>query len=147
MIYAKNKKARFDYEILETLEAGLMLTGSEVKSIRTGNIKLTGGFITIHNNEAYLTNAHISKYKYSSIKNYDPERSLKLLLSTKEINYLRGKSQEKGLTIVPLSVYNKDRHIKVEIGIARGKKKYDKRRVIKEREEEREVRRKMKETF
>lgn len=143
-VYAKNKKARFDYEILETIEAGLVLTGPEVKSIRTGNIKLTGGFITTHNNEAYLTNAHISKYKYSNIKNYDPERSRKLLLSTKEINYLRGKSQERGLTIVPLSVYTKGRHIKIEIGVARGKKKYDKRRVIKEREQKRETEREIK---
>ncbi len=145
MQYAVNKKARFDYEILDTLEAGLALTGPEVKSVRNKKMKLTGSFISIHKDEAYLTNAHISKYTYATIKDYDPERSRKLLLSKKEISYLRGKSQEKGLTIVPLSVYTKGRHIKIEIGIARGKKQYDKKRVLKERDQKREARRMIKE--
>ena len=142
--YAINKKAKFDYEILDTLEAGLVLTGPEVKSIRSKQIKLTGSFVTFHGDEAYLLNTHITKYKYASIKDYEPERSRKLLLNKKQIAYLRAKLQEKGLTIVPLSVYTKGRKIKVEIGIGRGKKQYDKKRVIKERQEKRDMKRALK---
>ncbi|HQF56904.1 MAG TPA: SsrA-binding protein SmpB [Candidatus Magasanikbacteria bacterium] len=144
-LYADNKKARFDYEIIETYEAGLVLSGNEVKSIRNGNISLKGGFITFHNQDAFLTNVHIPRYKYAgNLLNYDPERSRKLLLKKKEISYLRGKSQEKGLTIVPLTIYNKGRHIKIEIAVVKGKKKYDKRESIKKREVNRELQRKMK---
>jgi len=143
--YSKNKKARFDYEILDTLEAGLVLTGQEVKSIRSGGVKLTGGFISFHKGAPMLTNVHIPRYKHSGIvPDYDPERSRPLLLKEREISYLRGKSQEKGLTIVPLSLYTKGRHIKLSIGIGRGKKKHDKRRSIKKRELDRETRRAMK---
>ncbi len=139
-VYATNKKAKFDYEVLETTEAGLVLTGMEVKSIRTGHISLKGAFVTFHENSAFLTNVHISKYKYAGkAPEYEPERSRKLLLKKKEINYLRGKSQEKGLTIVPISVYTKSRHIKVEIAVCRGKKIYDKRAAIKKRELKREL--------
>ena len=146
MSYAVNKKARFDYEILDTYEAGLVLEGHEVKSIRDGNISLKGSFVSFHGEDAFLTNVHVSKYKFAgNVKDYDPERSRKLLLKRKEIDYLRGKSMEKGLTIVPLSVYNRGRHIKVEIGIGRGKKKHDKRETIKRRELKRELDRKMKE--
>ncbi len=138
--YAINKKATFNYEILEKFEAGLVLLGHEVKSIRAGGVSLKGGYITFHKDNAMLTNVHISKYKYTgNLNNYDPEKSRQLLLTKKEINYLRGKSQEKGLTIIPLRMYNKGRHIKLELGIAKGKKKYDKRRVIKEREQKRVV--------
>ncbi|OGH69806.1 MAG: SsrA-binding protein [Candidatus Magasanikbacteria bacterium RIFCSPHIGHO2_02_FULL_51_14] len=145
-VYSVNKKARFDYEILDTLEAGLVLTGPEVKSIRSGGAKLTGGFVTFHGNTALLTNAHIPKYAYSGrLPGYEPEHSRKLLLTQKELNYIRGKSQEQGLTIIPLSLYTRGRRIKLEIGVARGKKKYDKRRTIKERETGREVRRAVKE--
>lgn len=144
--YATNKKAKFDYEILDTIEAGLVLTGSEVKSIRTGHLSMKGSFVTFKGDEAMLTNVHIPKYKYSGkLLNYDPERSRKLLLKKKQIDYLRGKSQEKGLTIVPISVYTKGRHIKVEIAIGRGKKKYDKRESIKKREVKKEMARKIKE--
>ncbi|MBT4121314.1 MAG: SsrA-binding protein SmpB [Candidatus Magasanikbacteria bacterium] len=144
--YAVNKKARFDYEILETYEAGLVLEGQEVKSIRNGNISMKGAFVSFHGEDAFLTNTHVSKYKFAgNVTDYDPERSRKLLLKRKEIDYLRGKSQEKGLTIVPLSVYTKGRHIKVSIGIGRGKKKHDKRDTIKRRELKRELDRKMKE--
>ena len=143
--YADNKKVRFDYEILETNEAGLILSGNEVKSIRNGNVNLKGGFITFHGSDAFLINVHIPRYKYAgTLLSYDPERSRKLLLKKKEISYLRGKSQEKGLTIVPLSLYNKGRHIKVEIAVAKGKKNYDKRESVKKREVDREVQRKMK---
>ena len=144
--YAVNKKAKFDYEILDTYEAGLVLEGQEVKSIRSGNISMKGAFVSFHKEDAFLTNTHIPKYKFAgNITDYDPERSRKLLLKRKEIDYLRGKSQEKGLTIVPLSVYTKGRHIKVSIGIGRGKKKHDKRETIKRRELKRELDRKMKE--
>ncbi len=144
-VYAVNKKAKFDYEILETMEAGLVLTGQEVKSVRTGNISLKGGYVTFQGEKAYLTNLHIPKYKFAgNVANYNSERSRQLLLNRKQLRYLRGKSQEKGLTIVPISVYNKGRRIKVEIAVARGKKKYDKRRAIKKRELDREQRRALK---
>ncbi|MFA4831225.1 MAG: SsrA-binding protein SmpB [Patescibacteria group bacterium] len=144
-VYATNKKANFDYEILDTFEAGLVLTGNEVKSIRTGNIKLTGGYITFHGKNAMLTNVHIPKYKYSNFTtNFDPERSKNLLLKKKEIDYLKGKSQEKGLTIIPLLLYTAGRRLKLKIGVGRGKKKHDKRRIIKKRELDREVRRAIK---
>lgn len=134
-VYAQNKKASFEYEIIDTFEAGLVLEGHEVKSIRTGHINLKGGFVTFHREEPMLINVHISKYKHAgNLENYDPERSRKLLLKKKQILFLRGKLQEKGLTVVPLSVYNSGSKIKIEIGIGRGKKKYDKRRAIKERD-------------
>ncbi|MFH1286405.1 MAG: SsrA-binding protein SmpB [Candidatus Magasanikbacteria bacterium] len=143
---AKNKKARFDYEILDTLEAGLVLSGQEVKSIRNGGAKLTGGFITFHKEKPVLTNAHISKYKHAgSLENYDPSQPRIVLLKDKEIRYLRGKLEEKGLTIVPLSLYTKGRRIKLGIGIAKGKKKYDKRRTIKDKELKRKLGRVLKE--
>ena len=143
--YAINKKAGFDYEILDKLEAGLVLSGQEVKSVRSGAVKLTGGYVTFHDDEAYLTNVHIPKYKYSGVlPEYEPERSRKLLFNKKELAYLRGKLQEKGLTIVPLSLYTKGRRIKVEVGIGKGKKKYDKKRAIKKKDLDREIRREIK---
>lgn len=143
--YAVNKKAKFDYEILDTYEAGLVLFGHEVKSIKTGNISLKGSFVTIHNDDVILSNLHIPKYKYAgSVKDYDPERPRKLLLKTKEIAQLKGKISQKGLTIVPISVYNKGRHIKIEIAVAKGKKKYDKKEIIKKREIKREIDRNIK---
>lgn len=143
--YATNKKARFDYDILDTIEAGLVLTGQEVKSVRAGQAKLAGGFITFHNDAAWLTNIHIPKYKHASaLPDYRSDHSRKLLLRKKQIDYLRGKTQEKGLTIVPLSLYTKGPLIKVEIGLARGKKRYDKRLVLRERELKREMAKKMK---
>lgn len=143
--YATNKKAKFDYEILDTIEAGLVLTGNEVKSIRSGGVNLKGAYITFHKNEAFITNLHVPKYKYSgNINDYDPERSKKILLKAREINYLREKSMEKGLTIVPISLYTKGRHIKVKIAVCKGKKKHDKRRDIKKRELDREIHRALK---
>ena len=143
--YAYNKKAHFDYEVLETIEAGLILNGNEVKSIRSGGSNLRGAFITFHDNQAWLTGSHVPKYKYSTVAKHDPDRSRKLLLKSREMNYLRGKMQEKGLTIIPLALYNSGRLIKLKIAVARGKKRYDKRESIKNREVEREVRRKLKE--
>jgi len=144
-ILATNKKANFDYEILEKQEAGIELKGHEVKSVKQGSINLKGAFVSFYQNQAWLNNAHISKYKQAgNLKDYDPTRRRKLLLHRKQIKYLLGKSQEKGLTIIPLSVYTKDRLIKLEIGIGKGKKKYDKRETIKKRDIEREIARKIK---
>lgn len=141
-----NKKARFDYTLLEKFEAGLVLSGQEVKSIRAGSAKLTGAFITFLGNIPMLTNAHIPAYaKATGLKDYNPTMSRKILLNTKEINKLRGKLEQKGLTIVPLSLYTKGQRIKLEIALAQGKKDFDKRRTMKERDSKREIARKMKE--
>jgi SsrA-binding protein len=145
---AINKKARFEYDILEKLEAGLVLTGQEVKSLRTKNTKLSGAYVTFHRDEANITNLNIPKYAYASnLPNYDAYKSRKLLLKKKEIAYLRGKLAEKGLTIIPLSIYTSGRRIKMEIAVAKGKKLHDKRRTIKDREEKRETRRALKGDF
>ena len=140
--YAVNKHARHDYDILETREAGLVLSGPEVKSVRLKQINLKGAYISFLSNGAYLKQAHISPYRFSGNKeNYTANRDRKLLLHKKEMAYLRSKTQEKGLTIIPLSVYTKGPNIKLEIGVARGKKDYDKRAVIKKREQDREIHR------
>lgn len=141
---ATNKKARHDYEILTTYEAGLMLTGPEAKSLRNGGGKLTGAYVTFHKGDPMITGMHVRKYKYATVPDYDPTRSRKLLLHTKEIAKLYGKSQEKGLTIVPLSVYTKGRYIKVEIAVCRGKKLHDKREALKKRDSDKQVRRAIK---
>lgn len=138
---AQNKRALFDYEILEKFEAGLVLTGQEVKSVKSGHISLPGAFVTIHNGEAFLTNATIPPYKLAGkIENYDETRSRKLLLHKDQISHLVGKTQQKGLTLVPIMVYIKNNLVKLEFGIARGRKKVDKREYIKERESRREIR-------
>lgn len=143
--YATNKKARFDYHILETLEAGIVLSGAEVKAVRSGQMNLKGTFVAVYADHAELLNAHIGPYKYATLKEaYDPTHSRKLLLHRKEIAYLQGKKQEEGLTIIPLSVYTKGRQIKIEIGIAKGKKQYDKRETIKNRDVKKEMARRMK---
>ena len=137
---AENKKALFDYEILEKFEAGLALTGQEVKSAKAGQIALKGSYVTFHNGKAYVLNMHITKYKPAGpLPDYDPTRTRELLLHKKEIAYLQAKSMEKGLTIVPLSVYTKQRLLKIEVAIARGKKTFDKREVSKKRELKREL--------
>jgi len=143
--YANNKKVRHNYDILDTLEAGLMLSGQEVKAVRNKQIKLDGSYVSIQKGEAYLKQAHISPYSYAGpIENYDPNKDRKLLLHKDQIAYLASKSDENGLTIVPLSVYTKGSRIKLELGIARGKKLHDKRRDIKKKELDREARRAMK---
>lgn len=145
MSLAQNKKALFDYEILEKFQAGLVLTGPEVKSVKDGQISLKGAYVTFHNGEAYLLNAHISPYKPAGKSDsYDPTVSRHLLLHKKEIRYLQEKIQEKGLTIVPLSVYTSNRFVKVEIAVARGKQNFDKRDTIKKRDLDREVQRSLK---
>jgi SsrA-binding protein len=149
---AVNKRAKFDYDILEKFEAGIVLTGAEVKSVKLGNISLKGSYMTINPTgpqkqpEAWLINAHISPYKPAGPQpDYDPEKSRKLLLHKKEIDYLIGKQREGGLTIIPLSVYTKKARIKVEIGLGRGKKKFEKRERIKKREAERKIQRALRE--
>jgi len=143
-VYAANKKVFHDYEILEKIEAGISLLGSEVKSVRGGAISLKGSFITIHDGEAYLTGATISQYKSAGSRGHQADRSRKLLLRKAELRKLIGKKQEQGLTIVPLSVYTGAKgKIKVEIAIARGKKQFDKRETIKRREIERRLRQAM----
>lgn len=145
-VLATNKRAHFDYELLDTFEAGLQLTGPEVKSVKDGAISLKGGFVTVKDNELWLLNATITRYRpaASAQTNYDPTRSRKILLHRKQIATLIGKSQEQGLTIVPLQVYTKNRLVKIEIATARGKKKRDKRECIKKREVDRRIRRSMK---
>ncbi len=140
MDLAENKKALFDYEILEKYEAGLVLTGQEVKSAKSGQIALKGSYVTFHNGKAYVLNMHITKYKPAGpLLDYDPTHTRQLLLHKKEIAYLQGKSMEKGLTIVPLRVYTKQRLLKIEVAVARGKKTYDKREAIKSRDLKREL--------
>ena len=145
MTYATNPKAHFDYSILEALEAGLVLSGQEVKSVKTGKVSLRGSYVKILNAEAWLIGATISPYQQNNTSpDYDPQRTRKLLLKKKEVNHLFEKSQESGLSIVPLKLYGKKNLIKLEIGLARGKKKYDKRETIKKQEEEKKIRQKIK---
>ena len=145
-ILAHNKKATFDYQILEDFEAGLVLNGAEVKSAKLGHISLQGSFVSIKKGEVWLKKIHISSYKKAKLtqKNYDPERDRKLLLKNKEIDYLIGKTKEKGLTIIPISVYTTRRLVKVKIALVKGKKKFDKRQAIKKRDTVREIARKLK---
>lgn len=144
MSLVENKKARFNYEILETLEAGLDLTGAEVKSLRKGQASLDGARVTINNNEAFLLGAYIAPYQPKNQPNYDPERPRRLLISKEEIKELIGKEKTKRLTIIPLSVYNKKRYLKLSIALVRGKRKYDKRESIKKRDTERDLGRSLK---
>lgn len=140
MTEIKNKKAYFDYEILEELEAGIALLGTEIKSIRKGSVDLKDTFVNIKNNEAYLLNMYIAKYEEGNIFNHDERRTRKLLLHKKEILKLKEKIKVDGLTIVPLKLYFKKNIVKIKIGIAKGKKAYDKREAIKERDLKRENR-------
>ncbi|MEK7471510.1 MAG: SsrA-binding protein SmpB [Patescibacteria group bacterium] len=143
--YAENRKARFNYEFLEKYETGIELLGTEVKSVRGGQMSLEGAFIIIRGGEAFLINANIPPYQVKNApKDYDPLRNRKLLLTKKEIAELVGSEKNKSLTIVPISVYNKGRKIKVEIALAKGKKKFDKRETLKKRDTDREIRREYK---
>ena len=144
-IYAENKKAYFDYEILEKYEAGLVLIGQEVKSIKGGHISLTGSYVVFQQNQPYLIGAKVPPYQPKNAPaDYNPEQSRKLLLNKKEINYLAGKSKTKGFSLIPLKVYEKHGRIKLEFGLAKGKKKYDKKEKIKKRDVEREIQRSLK---
>ena len=144
--YAENRKARFDYEILEKYEAGIELLGVEVKAVRGGQMSLEGAFVIVRGGECFLINANIPPYQPNNApKDYDPLRNRKLLLTKKEIGELAGSEKNKSLTIVPISVYNKGRKIKVGLALVKGKKKHDKRESIKKRDVGREMRRDMKE--
>lgn len=140
-----NKKAYFNYLILEKFEAGISLIGQEVKSIKGGRINLAGSYVVLRGNEVYLVGASVPPYQPKNAPaDYNPERSRKLLLKKTEIKHLIGKVKEKGLTLVPLRVYTKRGKIKLEFGVAKGKKKADKRELIKKREAERDMKRELK---
>ncbi|GAW91780.1 SsrA-binding protein SmpB [Calderihabitans maritimus] len=139
-VVTENRKARHDYYIEETYEAGIALKGTEVKSLRAGKANLKDSFARVENGEIFLYNMHISAYEKGNRFNHDPKRTRKLLLHKAEINRLMGKTQEKGLTLIPLKVYFNERgKAKVELGLAKGKKLYDKRRDIAERDARREI--------
>lgn len=145
-IVAQNKKARHDYFIEQTIEAGIVLSGTEVKSIRQGKVNLKDSYATIEHGEVILSGMHISPYEQGNIFNKEPERDRKLLLHRFEINKLIGLIQQKGLTLVPLQVYFKRGKVKIELGVAKGKKLYDKRDDIAARDAKREIDRKIKES-
>lgn len=134
LIISENKKARFDYHIVETFEAGLVLTGSEVKSLRANQVQLKDSYVSFIGDEAFLQNAHISEYKNSSYNNHTPERLRKLLLHRRELEEIYGALREKGLTCVPLKIYFKDGRAKLEVALVKGKKLHDKREAIKKRD-------------
>lgn len=134
-----NKKALHNYYILEKIEAGIVLSGSEVKSIRSGRVDLGESYVRILNGEAFLVNANIPRYQQAAEKEYDPTHSRKLLLHRDQLNSLMGKVQGKAITLVPVSIYEKNNKFKVEVGLAKSKKEFDKRKVIKERDHIRRV--------
>ena len=138
---ARNRQARHEYEILETFEAGLELLGTEVKSLRGGRTNLREGYIRIENGEAWLMQTHISPFEQGNRNNHEPERRRRLLLHRREIEYLDGKVRLQGLTLVPLDLHLRNNRIKLEIGLARGKKLWDKRQAIAERESRRDAER------
>ena len=133
-LIAQNKKARHDYFVTDTVEAGLVLTGTEIKSVRAHRVNLKDGFAQIKNGEAWLMNVHISEYDNGNIFNQDPLRNRKLLLHKKEIHRLMGALQDKGVTLIPLKMYIKHGYAKVLMGVAKGKHQYDKREAIKDRD-------------
>ncbi|HDD44632.1 MAG TPA: SsrA-binding protein SmpB [Candidatus Desulfofervidus auxilii] len=143
-IICTNKRAYYNYQIEETFEAGMVLKGTEVKSLRLGRVSLGDSYAEIKNNEAYLINCHIAPYPFATHTQHEPLRPRKLLLHKKEIKRLIGKLKERGLTLIPLRIYFRDGKAKVELGLARGKRKIDKREEIKRRDEERIMRREYK---
>ena len=143
-IFSENKKALFDYEVLEKFEAGMVLFGQEVKSIKTGHINLSGTFVTVRAGEPFLVGVKVPPYQPNNAgADYNQERQRKLLLNKKEIDYLIGKIKTKGFSLIPLKIYDNNGRIKLEFGLARGKKKYDKKEKIKKRDVEREVNREL----
>ncbi|MEU2430546.1 SsrA-binding protein SmpB [Streptomyces sp. NPDC007861] len=142
-LIAQNKKARHDYHILDTYECGLVLMGTEVKSLRQGRASLADGFVQIDGHEAWLHNVHVPEYSQGTWTNHSARRKRKLLMHRAEIDKLESKSQETGHTIVPLALYFKDGRAKVEIALARGKKEYDKRQTLREKQDRREADRAM----
>ncbi|MGW1029883.1 SsrA-binding protein SmpB [Streptomyces sp. NPDC002577] len=138
-LIAQNKKARHDYHILDTYEAGMVLTGTEVKSLRQGRASLVDGFVQLDDGEAWLHNVHVPEYSQGTWTNHSARRKRKLLLHREEIEKLFSKSQETGHTIVPLAMYFKDGRAKIEIALAKGKKEYDKRQTLREQQDRREA--------
>lgn len=143
-IIAQNRKAFHDYYIEDRIEAGISLKGTEVKSAREGRVNLKDSYVIIKEEEAFLLHCHISPYSHGNIMNHDPVRTRKLLLQKKEITKLQGKLQQKGYSLIPLKMYLKGPHIKIEVGLAKGKRFFEKRESIKEREAKREMERAMK---
>ncbi|MCU0454592.1 MAG: SsrA-binding protein SmpB [Bacteroidetes bacterium] len=143
-VIVSNRKARYDYEILETWEAGLVLTGTEVKSLRAGKANLLDAYALLKGGEVWLLGMHINPYEHGSYANHQPDRTRKVLLQTRQILKLQGRVAERGLALIPLSVYFKGPYAKVELALARGKRQYDKRESIKRRDAEREVRQRTK---
>lgn len=143
-VFASNKKALNSYELKEKLEAGIKLSGAEVKSVKQGNVSLKGAYVTINANEAFLLNTHIGPYKYARQEKYEPMRARKLLLHKSELKTLIGAGHEKGVTLFPIEMYEKRGLVKVSIGLGRGKKKYEKRESLKKKEAEREIERRIK---
>ncbi len=146
-LITKNRKAYHDYFIQETYEAGLMLVGTEVKSLREGKANLKDSYALIKKEEIFLLNCHISPYSHGNLQNHDPLRTRKLLLHKKEIGKLWAKTSQQGLTLIPLKIYFKNGKAKVEIGLAKGKRQYEKRDSIKEREAKRDIERHMKKSL
>ena len=144
-IIATNRKARHQYHFDDTYEAGLVLMGSEIKSIRAGRVSLQEGFVLFEEGEAWLVNVHIAQYDAASRQNHEPKRRRKLLLHRREIDRLQGRTREKGYTVIPTKLYLKDGRAKIEIALARGKRQYDKRQAIAKRESKRQVERAIKE--
>ena len=140
-IIAENRKARFDYFIEDTYECGIVLEGTEVKSVKNGNISFPDAFAEITNGEVWVKNFHISEYSFSSIFNHDPDRPKKLLLHAEEIKRLTRRVDEKGCTLIPLDFYLKDGRVKVTLGVCKGKKLFDKRAAIKDRDVKRDIQR------
>jgi SsrA-binding protein len=143
-IVCQNRKAYHDYTIEETIEAGMQLLGTEVKSLRQGKANLKDSYVIIKDSEVFLLNCHISPYSHGNIMNHDPLRTRKLLLQRKEIERLKGKTLQKGYTLIPLKLYFKGSFAKVEVGFAKGKRKYEKRDAIREREAKRAIERAIK---
>lgn len=143
-VLVSNRKARHFYTILETLEAGIALTGTEIKSLRGGNANLQDSYAMIERGELWLLGMHIGPYEHGSIANHDPRRTRKLLVTRKEIRKLKTRVQEKGLALVPLSLYIKGRYAKVELAVAQGRKSYDRRQAIAERDAKREIQKRLK---
>jgi SsrA-binding protein len=143
-VLAQNRKARHDYAVTDTIEAGIVLTGTEIKSLRARRVNLQDGFAQVRNNEAWLMNVHISEYVQGNRFNHDPLRNRKLLLHKKEIRRLGQATMDKGVTLIPLRMYLKHGFAKVLIGVAHGKREYDKRETIKRREQDRQIARVMK---
>lgn len=144
----KNKRASFEYFLIQTFSAGMVLTGTEIKSIRTGKVNLTDGFCYMHNGEMWIRNVHIAPYKFGSYSNHDPIRERKLLLTKRELKKIEGKLKEKGLTVVPVEMYINERGFaKIDIALAKGKKYYDKRNTLKTKDTKREIDRALREKY